>query len=1219
MESAPLPTVATQGRFELKRSLGHGGFGAVYAAWDSVRGVEVALKILTRASPEGMLRFKQEFRALSGLSHKNLVVLYDLFADVEPWFYTMELVDGESLLGDPSASVSSMAYAVEATYEFAANTAPPAAVRVAGPHGSVPHSTKLDRDLVRPLFRQLAEGLLALHREGRIHRDVKPSNVMVTHDGRVVILDFGLVAIADQVDVMRAGTPDYVAPEQIGGGARVESDWYSFGVMLYLALTGVLPFGGAPLEVLTARRAYDGPDPREREPDVPADLADLARDLMKRNPDERPAGDQVLSRLGGAPRIVRSAAFVGRRPEREAILEAVRAEDTVLTLVSGPSGIGKSATVHRALADLHDAAPPSLVLQGRCHERENVPFRALDGLIDALTRHLRTIPEADLYEGMPDHVGALVRLFPVLRQVPPYAAAAIAQAETPDPRESRRLATRALRELLEHLGTAQRLVLVIDDAQWGDADSASVLMELMRPPRPPRICLIACFRDSESAGPVPLALELLRKEPGIRGVHVVMGPLPDADARAIAQQICGDDDALVTAAVREAQGLPLFLDGLARAGGTTTSLAAAIAAQIDGLAPGARTLIEVLAVGGRPLTRAQLRLTARIGAAFESSLAALEAGRLAHARGVADRDLVEPWHDRVRDTVAESISDEITADYHRRLAEAVRITRDPDLAHLVLHLREAGEEDAAALIAVDAGDQAMDAMAIDHALQMYEQALDLGADPALVRPKLARALTSAGRVADAGAAWIAAAVAAPSERIGALRREAAASWLYAGHVAQGLPELISVLSALHLGYPSTQFGAMLMPAYERFRLDLRGLATAPRSEGDIDPRQLERVDACWAASTGLSVVDAARGAGFQAKHVRLALDAGEPRRVALGLCMEATYGSTRGRPDRDRSQELLARARAIARWRWDDTHLDAVLQLSEGLALYFSGRFTASVPLLARAEALLRERCTGVAWELNTARIFQADAARWAGEYMRVERLLQRSGREAEQGGNRHLAKYVASARAATLDPARDDPARGREGLAEAFRGDADTSAVQRFWRWNAEIELDLYERRAEPALARLRSEWPAFVASLLPRVAVVRVAALHQRARVRLAAAAHRKGLSRAALLALARLDARSLAGIPVDSGAGFAAQTRAGIALLEGDPSSAVTWLERAERTSRTAEGPIWASAQARTRGEIIGGDAGRAIVAESDAALTSRGVVVPERFARMLVPHA
>jgi serine/threonine protein kinase len=218
------PPVAFRGtrRFEPIALLGEGAVGEVYAAHDRDRGTRVAVKRLRRLGPDDVQRFKHEFRSLADLHHPNLVSLGELFLEDGEWFFTMELIEGVSFLDW---------------------------VRPAG---------RLDEARLRAALGQLAAGLSALHAAGKVHRDVKPSNVLVNAEGRVVLLDLGLVADVRSSGSSFVGTPHYRAPEQAARQpAGRAADWYAVGVMLYEALTGYRCSRPAPIDhpiVRPARR-----------------------------------------------------------------------------------------------------------------------------------------------------------------------------------------------------------------------------------------------------------------------------------------------------------------------------------------------------------------------------------------------------------------------------------------------------------------------------------------------------------------------------------------------------------------------------------------------------------------------------------------------------------------------------------------------------------------------------------------------------------------------------------------------------------------------------------------------------------------------------------------------------------------------------------------------------------------------------------------------------
>src|SRR5882672_5362156 len=288
-------------RYEILSRIGRGGMGAVYEAFDRERQQPVALKTLLHFDAAALYLFKQEFRTLVGLHHSNLVHLYELIVrDGDQAFFTMELVRGADFLeyvrkGHVPGGPHSPSGVV--TWRPAlddVDTLRPGAIGTerATP---VPSRSPADPGRLRGALRQLVEGVEALHGAGKVHRDVKPSNVLVTPEGRVVLLDFGVAAelrVGAEVaggDGEIVGTVLYMAPEQIGAGRPAPaSDWYSVGVMLYEALVGRPPFVGPASDVLTMKCNFDPPPPSACVAEVPADLAALCMALLHRDPAARP-------------------------------------------------------------------------------------------------------------------------------------------------------------------------------------------------------------------------------------------------------------------------------------------------------------------------------------------------------------------------------------------------------------------------------------------------------------------------------------------------------------------------------------------------------------------------------------------------------------------------------------------------------------------------------------------------------------------------------------------------------------------------------------------------------------------------------------------------------------------------------------------------------------------------------------------------------------------
>jgi serine/threonine protein kinase len=242
-------------------------------------------------------------------------------------------------------------------------------------------------DRLRAALLQLCDALEALHSAHIVHRDLKPRNILVTPDGRVVVLDFGLAAEVDCTGQHLShqprllGTVGYMAPEQAACQAvSPASDWYSVGVMLFEALTGQLPFHGSTAEVVQAKQQHDAPDPASLVPSLPRDLALLCRDLLSRDPARRPGVAHVRQVLGqaepGAAALPGDGTrLIGRREHLDTLAHAyqlVRHGQTTVVALHGPSGVGKSALVRHFLDDLGGQGE-AVLLVGRCYEQESVP------------------------------------------------------------------------------------------------------------------------------------------------------------------------------------------------------------------------------------------------------------------------------------------------------------------------------------------------------------------------------------------------------------------------------------------------------------------------------------------------------------------------------------------------------------------------------------------------------------------------------------------------------------------------------------------------------------------------------------------------------------------------------------------------------------------------------------------------------------------------------
>jgi serine/threonine protein kinase/tetratricopeptide (TPR) repeat protein len=1242
-------------RFEVIRRLGAGGMGVVYEALDRERDCRVALKTVRDLGGEDLLRLKNEFRALQDLSHPNLVSLGELLEDGGRWFFTMELIDGTSFLHyvrrDSGAEAPGSAPTASGTSDKTTDVvSPSAATWQPSParqlwEAGVTGGLRFDEAKLRSAFGQLAQALAAVHAAGMVHRDIKPSNVLVTRAGRVVLLDFGLVTGAVPSDQSTAnhavGTVAYMAPEQ-AASQRVgpAADWYGAGVLLYEALTGQVPFAGAPLEVMLKKQQHDPPRPSTICDGVPDDLDTLAVALLHFDPRMRPTSAEVLARLGAPAAEVReslssggftqSPPFVGRAAELAALHEAFSASrqgQAVAVVVEGESGVGKSALVRRFTEQLEDRGV--VVLAGRCYEREAVPYKAVDGVVDALSRYMARLADDDATALLPRSAALLAAVFPVLRRVKAIAKAPRTWgAAKLDPQELRSRLFAGMRELFGRLADRQSLVIVVDDLQWGDADSLALLGEVLRPPEAPTFMLVTAMRLG-AAATLPEIERYL--PPGAR--RVSLGPLPQADASALAakllERIAPAAKTTADVVAAEAQGHPLFIDELVRHaalhGGSVDAiprLDEALGLRVASLEAAPRRVLELAAVAGRPLPNDVVRRAAALEPEpFARAVAVLRVSSFVQSGGSRTGDMLAPYHDRVRESVTAQLGDAARRECHEALAVALEQTESADHELLAVCWRGAGDLERAADYSVRAAESADSAFAFDRAARLFASSLELrGPSHESARGLLLRmghALANAGRGRQAAEAYLKAAEGATHADGRDLHRRAAEQYLRAGHVEEGLAALRTVLGSIGLKLAPTPRRALLSILLLRARLRLRGLRVQFREEGEVTQAELGRIDICRAVATGLGLVDNVRAAEFNVRSLLMALRAGEPTRIAVALAHEAGFFALGGGRASKRTKRLVRLARSVAERRPTPLVRGWALAAA-GLAGYFGGHFrSARVAFEQAIENFRAARSEGVAWEIDAVQNYLLFILVYLGELAEARVLLPRLVAEAQDHGDLFAATNL---RLSILNLAwllDDDAANARRIADAASKGWPRTGFhVQHWYELTAQTHLDLYEGSAQAAHDRVAAAWKPLAGSMLLRVQLVGIEALHLRARANLALALadppRRPGLLRAV-----EQDARRIFREKMAWSNPLAELLLAGVAETRGDHDTALRRCGVAATGFDSAEMALYAAVARRRQGQLLAGDEGRAMVAAADAWMVGQKIKSPARWAAMLAP--
>ncbi|MHB8862902.1 MAG: serine/threonine-protein kinase [Pirellulaceae bacterium] len=1231
---------AVLGPFVILEELGRGGMGVVYKALDQRRQIHVALKMLHAGGHAAVRRLKREFRVLADIVHPNLVLLEELYCLDERWFFTMELVEGQPFADYVRADSSPVDGLGSVPTE---SPITPSASWVAERSPPLTDARQFAR--LRSALVQIADGLSSLHRGGILHRDIKPSNVLVTAEGRVVLVDFGLAsdlqknATPGRRRTEVAGTWHYMSPEQSSDESlSAASDWYSVGVMLWEVLTGQRPFEGDSAEILSQKLA--GPPSLEEGlvPQEQADLALLCRQLLQPDAAVRPCEEKILRQLRPdtptdvppSPCVVPESIFIGREEPLGRLLDAYAAsksEQLTCVLVHGPPGIGKTALVERFLQQI-EPQEDVLVLRGRCYERESVPYQALDSIVDDLTDRLAAWPHDELRRLLPANLGPLLQVFPALGRVVEGSGLGAHKSVAGGGRQARELAVEVLRDLMRRLAAQRPVVLIVDDLQWGDADGAALLVDLITPPHPPPLLLVTCYRSKEAVRNQSLQ-QFLDTLPGFlpreHRFEIVLGPLSEQETRQLAKQLLAQTDSDTARAVevaRESDGNPYFVGELVRhvvrAPGRVpgeVDLETILAERIGQLSGPAQHLLDLLSVAGHPVRY----LDACRAAGVESQprlLAQLCRERLVRTSGDGTEPDVEPYHDRVRETVAMWLSGEKQREHHWQLATALEAASGTDPQLLFMHFDTAGDLRKAAHYVLPAAERAAADLAFEQASRLYRRALELGAVAVdrihMVRKCLAEALADAGHAIEAAREYEAAALGFSGTTALELRRRAADYLLRAGRLNEGCQVLSGVLDAVGLRMPRSYRDARLMSLWNHLRLRLRGTRYRERPEHEISREEILRLDTCWSAAM-VVIMDTLLGLPFATKFPLLALEAGEPSRVSQALVHIAVIRAWNDR--RQDVGEIFRQAESLAR-RVENPQALGWVRMNAGYIHLMRGQWQTALRCGDEAVAILSQQSAAAQLDRSATQVLALSSLFFLGQIgelsRRVPPMIENARRHADAISA--AVPYAFFGNIAWL--AIDDAERARHGARAVLdRFPPDRFLQQHVFELIGSLQTDLYLGEGCRAWERLAQSWPKFRKSFYASNPFYRPVLHHLRARAALASLG--SGQNDRDLIRSALRDAKCLQRERIAWCDPLAGLTGAGAAAGRGDNKTAVDLLRQVISQFDSAEMGLFAAVSRRRMGELLGDEEGRSLVRQADAWMASQSIRVPWRFAAMLAP--
>lgn len=553
-----------QERYRITGELGRGGMGVVYRASDPLLRREVAIKMVPPAvlSPEAEARFEREAQTVAQLDHPALVPIHDLGRHQGSFFIVMPLVQGETLA---------------------------ALVR----RGRLPLAEVLEIGI------QIARGLAYSHARGVIHRDVKPSNLMISRQGDVLrarLMDFGLAFDAGDLSITRTGglpgTLAYLSPEQVSELATPidgRADLYALGAVLYECLAGEPPFTG-PLYTILYRTLQEKPASlRSRGVVLEPALETLILSCLAKSPRERPPDGEALAaaleRCAGELKAVapvvprepaagawprrRELALVGRDRELFVLqerLQAAMAGECQCVVIGGEAGTGKT----RLLQELEGLTRPRQlrVLRGRFSDwAAALPYQGWCELIQDFFRHRETTSGTEDGPPLDDLAADLVALFPVLAEITELrgalgrGSAADARPPAADPRIGEPgYVFELLARTFARLSGGKPLIFLIENLQASEA-SLEVLLYLLRRLGSAPLFFAGTFRPSEAprGHAVRRFLEGFAGDPRLAVFQ--LQPLSPAEVRRLAEIFLGSTALaadLVEKLHEATEGNPLF-------------------------------------------------------------------------------------------------------------------------------------------------------------------------------------------------------------------------------------------------------------------------------------------------------------------------------------------------------------------------------------------------------------------------------------------------------------------------------------------------------------------------------------------------------------------------------------------------------------------------------------------------------------------------------------
>jgi hypothetical protein len=353
----------------------------------------------------------------------------------------------------------------------------------------------------------------------------------------------------------------------------------------------------------------------------------------------------------------------------------------------------------------------------------------------------------------------------------------------------------------------------------------------------------------------------------------------------------------------------------------------------------------------------------------------------------------------------------------------------------------------------------------------------------------------------------------------------------------------------------------------------------------------------------------------------MALNAGEPYRVARALALEIAHSATTGTRSHRRNMELCHQAMVMAK-QINHPHTNALATLEIGFAAYLEGNWQKAHEMLGRAEVILREQCTGVTWELDTVHYFYIRTLLFLGQLKELQQQLSTLIKDAQERGDRMFyTNFRIWSHMVFL--AADEPEKAVEEISEAMKDWLRKSFdLQHYWSLYTLVEIDLYSGNYAAAWQRMEETWPALNSSFFLRTQIIAIESWHLRARTVIALALNPDQISKlktskAKLISIAEKNVSRMKREKATWANAFANLIKAGLASLKNNKKETIRYLIEAEVDFENAKMELYLAATRYRRGQLMGNEQGKALVQIAEEWMQDQKIKVPEKVVNMLVP--